>query len=72
MSFLCDLVAGINNKFGDKYIQRTGSALEYDFCALKIGGEPPAIEVVSFEKAEDAYTRVAVRQTNVKQVLSFG
>jgi NADPH:quinone reductase len=33
--------------------------------------KPPAIEIVPFEKAIDAYTRVADRQTKVKQVLCF-
>jgi NADPH:quinone reductase-like Zn-dependent oxidoreductase len=33
--------------------------------------KPPAIEIVPFEKAVDAYTRVADRQAKVKQVLSF-
>jgi NADPH:quinone reductase len=33
--------------------------------------KPPPIEVVPFEKAVDAYSRVAARQTKVKVVLSF-
>jgi NADPH:quinone reductase len=33
---------------------------------------PPAIEIVPFEKAVHAYTRVANGQAKVKQVLSFG
>jgi len=33
--------------------------------------KPPAIEVVPFEKAVEAYTRVADRQTKAKQVLTF-
>jgi NADPH:quinone reductase len=33
--------------------------------------EPPPIEIVPFEKAVDAYSRVAARQTKTKQVLSF-
>jgi NADPH:quinone reductase len=33
--------------------------------------KPPAIEIVPFEKAVDAYTRVADRQAKVKQVLCF-
>ena len=33
--------------------------------------KPPPIEVVPFEKAVDAYSRVAARQTKTKQVLSF-
>ncbi len=33
--------------------------------------KPPAIEIVAFEKAVDAYTRVADRQAKVKQVLCF-
>ncbi len=33
--------------------------------------KPPAIEIVPFEKAMDAYTRVADRQAKVKQVLCF-
>ena len=32
---------------------------------------PPPIETVPFEKAEEAYTRVATRQAKLKQVLSF-
>jgi NADPH2:quinone reductase len=32
---------------------------------------PPAIEIVPFEKAMDAYTRVADRQAKAKQVLCF-
>ncbi len=32
---------------------------------------PPLIEIVPFDKAVDAYTRVAARQTKTKQVLSF-
>jgi NADPH:quinone reductase-like Zn-dependent oxidoreductase len=32
---------------------------------------PPPVEVVPFEKAVDAYSRVASRQTTTKQVLSF-
>jgi NADPH:quinone reductase len=44
---------------------------------LRVGFEtevlkPPSIEVVPFEKAVDAYSRVASRQTKVKLVLSFG
>jgi NADPH:quinone reductase-like Zn-dependent oxidoreductase len=31
--------------------------------------KPPAIEIVPFEKAVDAYTRVADRQAKAKQVL---
>ena len=43
---------------------------------LRVGFEtealkPPPIEVVPFEKAVDAYSRVAARQTKVKVVLSF-
>jgi NADPH2:quinone reductase len=33
--------------------------------------KPPPIEVVSFENAVDAYSRLAARQAKVKQVLSF-
>ena len=33
--------------------------------------KPPAIEMVPFENAVDAYTRVAARQVKVKQVLGF-
>jgi NADPH:quinone reductase len=33
--------------------------------------KPPLIEIVPFEKAVDAYNRVAARQTKTKQVLSF-
>jgi hypothetical protein len=33
--------------------------------------KPPLVEVVPFEKAVDAYSRVAARQAKVKQVLSF-
>jgi NADPH:quinone reductase len=33
---------------------------------------PPAIEIVPFEKAAHAYTRIANGQAKVKQVLSFG
>jgi NADPH:quinone reductase len=33
--------------------------------------KPPPIEIVPFDKAVDAYTRVADRQTKAKQVLSF-
>jgi NADPH2:quinone reductase len=33
--------------------------------------KPPAIEIVPFEKAVDAYTRVADRQAKEKQVLCF-
>jgi len=47
------------------------------FDQLRVGFEtevlkPPSIEVVPFEKAVDAYSRVASRQTKVKLVLSFG
>jgi NADPH:quinone reductase len=43
---------------------------------LQIGFEtgalkPPPIEIVPFEKAVDAYTRVAAREAKAKQVLSF-
>lgn len=34
--------------------------------------KPPRIEIVPFEKAVDAYSRVAARQAKAKQVLSFG
>jgi NADPH2:quinone reductase len=33
--------------------------------------KPPPIEIVPFEKAVDAYSRMAARQTKAKQVLSF-
>lgn len=33
--------------------------------------KPPPIEIIPFEKAMDAYSRVAAGQTKVKQVLSF-
>ena len=33
--------------------------------------KPPPIEIVPFEKAVDAYSRVASRQAKAKQVLSF-
>jgi NADPH2:quinone reductase len=33
--------------------------------------QPPPIEIVPFEKAVDAYSRVAARQAKTKQVLSF-
>ncbi len=33
--------------------------------------KPPPIEIVPFDKAVDAYSRVAARQTKTKQVLSF-
>jgi hypothetical protein len=33
--------------------------------------KPPAIEIVRFEKAVDAYSRVAAGQMKAKQVLSF-
>jgi hypothetical protein len=33
--------------------------------------KPLAIEVVPFEKAADAYSRVAARQANTELVLSF-
>jgi NADPH:quinone reductase len=33
--------------------------------------KPPAIEIVPFEKAVDAYSRMAAGQTKAKQVLSF-
>jgi NADPH:quinone reductase len=33
--------------------------------------KPPPIEIVPFEKAVDAYSRVAARQAKTKQVLSF-
>jgi hypothetical protein len=33
--------------------------------------KPPPIEIVPFEKAVDAYGRVAAAQTKAKQVLSF-
>jgi NADPH:quinone reductase-like Zn-dependent oxidoreductase len=33
--------------------------------------QPPPIETVPFEKAVEAYTRVAAGQAKVKQVLSF-
>lgn len=33
--------------------------------------KPPPIDLVPFEKAVDAYNRVATRQAKVKQVLSF-
>ena len=32
---------------------------------------PPPIEIVPFEKAVDAYSRIASGQAKVKQVLSF-
>jgi NADPH2:quinone reductase len=43
---------------------------------LRLGFEtgafkPPPIELVPFEKAVDAYSRVAAKQTKVKQVLTF-
>jgi len=41
--------------------------LGFETGALK----PPAIEVVPFENAVDAYSRVAARQVKTKQVLSF-
>lgn len=34
--------------------------------------QPPPVETVPFEKAVDAYSRVAARQTKTKQVLGFG
>jgi NADPH:quinone reductase len=34
--------------------------------------KPPLIEVVPFENAVDAYSRLAARQTKAKQVISFG
>jgi hypothetical protein len=33
--------------------------------------KPPPIEIVPFERAVDAYSRVAARQARTKQVLSF-
>jgi NADPH:quinone reductase-like Zn-dependent oxidoreductase len=33
--------------------------------------KPPQVEIVPFEKAVDAYSRVAARQAKTKQVLSF-
>ena len=39
----------------------------FEIGALK----PPSIEIVPFEKAVDAYSRVAARQAKTKQVLSF-
>jgi hypothetical protein len=33
--------------------------------------KPPPIEIVPFEKAVEAYSRVAARQAKAKQVLSF-
>jgi hypothetical protein len=33
--------------------------------------KPPSIEIVPFEKAVDAYSRVAAREAKAKQVLSF-
>ncbi|MGA9930852.1 MAG: hypothetical protein WBQ13_07900 [Terriglobales bacterium] len=33
--------------------------------------KPPPIEIVPFDKAVDAYSRVAARQVRTKQVLSF-
>jgi hypothetical protein len=33
--------------------------------------KPPPIEIVPFEKAVDAYSRVAAGQAKTKQVLSF-
>ena len=33
--------------------------------------KPPPIEIVPFEKAVDAYSRVAAKQAQTKQVLSF-
>jgi NADPH:quinone reductase-like Zn-dependent oxidoreductase len=33
--------------------------------------KPPPIEIIPFEKAVDAYNRVAARQAKAKQVLSF-
>ncbi|MGA2598152.1 MAG: hypothetical protein ABSH09_14305, partial [Bryobacteraceae bacterium] len=41
--------------------------LGFDTGALK----PPPVEIVPFEKAVDAYSRVAAGQANAKQVLSF-
>jgi NADPH2:quinone reductase len=43
---------------------------------LRLGFEtgaltPPPIEIVPFEKAADAYSRVAAGQAKAKQVLSF-
>jgi NADPH:quinone reductase len=34
--------------------------------------KPPRVEIVPFEKAVEAYSRVAARQAKTKQVLSFG
>jgi NADPH:quinone reductase-like Zn-dependent oxidoreductase len=34
--------------------------------------KPPTIEIVPFEQAVDAYSRMAARQVKAKQVLSFG
>jgi hypothetical protein len=33
--------------------------------------KPPATEIVPFDKAVDAYCRIAAGQTKAKQVLSF-
>ena len=49
------------------------AAIEYE---LRLGFEtgalkPPAVEMVPFEKAVDAYNRVAAREAQTKQVLSF-
>jgi hypothetical protein len=33
--------------------------------------KPPPIEIVPFGKAVDAYSRIAARQANAKQVLSL-
>ena len=62
-------------------VEREGShavALELEITdELRPGFEtgalkPPTIEIVPFEQAVDAYSRMAARQVKAKQVLSFG
>jgi NADPH:quinone reductase-like Zn-dependent oxidoreductase len=51
----------------------TGSRIEHELLLGFDAGvlKPPPIEMVPFEKAVDAYSRVAAREAEVKQVLRF-
>ena len=52
--------------------RQTGQIEEKLLSGFETGAlKPPPIEIVPFEKAVDAYSRVAAGQTKAKQVLSF-
>ena len=51
-------------------MQRKGAALELN-AGFETGVLKLPIELVPFEKAVDAYSRLAARQVKAKQVLSF-